>query len=452
MSQTLRPWMVLALLLSGFPATLHAQQDAAGTVAGAVYDSVAGTPLPGARVSLAGTDHVALTDSAGAFRIERVAPGEYGVTFAHPRVDALGLIPGQLPARVQGGGETRVELAIPSLVRLGAMTCLRGAGEPGRSIAVGRVMDAASGQPLPGARVAITWAGSVAARDSAAMTARVRTEAVADALGHWLACDLPTGAQVVARVDVPGYRRHNVPLRVDVPSAVQADFLLAPGARGDVAFLTGRVVSQADGMPLRGAVVRMEGTGLMAVASESGLWELENVPPGDRILRVRHQGAERALPVRVDPGGVMDVEVRMAPDAFTLAPVTVTAARNLGLLNGFYQRRRTGTGRYFTRRDIEQRASRTIRDLLAGVPQGRSVCGPLYFVDGMYVRDWGGGPGGVTVQGVGQVVDDLHLSDVEGVEYYAAGLQVPAQFLRGDGRCSVIAIWTKRGTSPQHDP
>jgi hypothetical protein len=467
MTRTLRPLLAAALLPLSVPAAAQG-----GALAGTVYDSLAGVPLAGARVLLPGTDRAATTDDAGAFRIADLAAGEYGLVFEHPRLDQIGWLPDTVRTRVAAGAETPVELAIPSLIRLGVLGC-RGEAEPGTSVAVGRVMDAASGQPVAGARVSFTWVG-MAPRLQAASTARVRTEAVADGQGMWYACDLPQGVQVVARVDMPGYARRDESFIFERPSVIQTQFLLERGGRGQTAFLTGRVLSQADGSPLQGAIVGVEGTSLSAMSDELGYWELGNVPPGDRMLRVRHAGAERMLPVEVEEAGVANVEIRVPPNAYTLAPITVTAMRNLGVLHGFYERRQSGTvGQYITRGEIQRRGAFRVTDLLLGMRRGQERCGPLLFVDGVLVHRPdelaprtspsavdpvdadGDGVNDVNITtaqtAVTAPLDFLNIGDIEGVEYYPTGLSAPAEFLRGDGRCSVFAVWTRRGGAPGED-
>ncbi|HEX6039661.1 carboxypeptidase regulatory-like domain-containing protein [Longimicrobium sp.] len=436
-------WIALSAALSALALPAAAQQ---GALAGTLYDSLAGAPLAGARVRVAGSDRAATTDAAGAFRIADLPAGEYGVVFEHPRLEQIGWMPDTLRARVAAGGDTPLALAIPSLVRLGVLGC-REEAEPGTSVAVGRVADAGSGAPIPGARVAFSWAG-MAPRLEGAATARVRTEAVADADGHWYACDLPQGVQVVARVDMPGYARRDEAFLFQRPSVIHTTFLLERGGRGETAFLTGRVLSQRDGSPLQGAIVAVEGTGLSAMSDELGFWELGNVPPGDRTLRVRHAGAERMLPVEVAEAGVADMEIRLPPDAYTLAPITVTATRDLGLLHGFYERRqRAGVGQFVTRSDIQRRSTTHVMDLLRGMRRGRELCGPAVYVDAVLVYD----PEGLVAARTGLTAMDavayLNVSDVEGVEYYSAGLSVPPEFLRGKGQCAVMVVWTRRGNA-----
>jgi hypothetical protein len=314
---------------------------------------------------------------------------------------------------------------------------------------VGRVAAAGTGRPVAGARVALSWAALAPAGLDTLMAARVRTEAVADDEGHWYACDLPQNVTVVARVDHPGYRRNDISFFFEQPSVVHTEFILTPGGRGQTAFLTGRVLSQTDGAPLQGATVAVEGTNLSSMSNDLGFWELGNVPPGDRTLRVRHANAERAMPVRVAEGGVADIEIRLPPDAYTLAPITVTAARNLGVLHQFYERRESGLGQYLTRGQIQRRGALTVVDLLSGMMRGRERCGPLLFLDGMFLGALGGA--NRSPSSYNDRLAFLPVADVEGIEYYQSGLQTPLEFLRGDGRCAVLAVWTRRGGVPLDD-
>ncbi|HEX8317743.1 carboxypeptidase regulatory-like domain-containing protein [Longimicrobium sp.] len=87
----------------------------AGVVAGVVFDSAQGAPLPGATVALVGTPYSAHTDSAGAFRIAGVPAGRYEVAFTHPRVDSVGRRVAAVPVQVGASGESRVSLALPAI-------------------------------------------------------------------------------------------------------------------------------------------------------------------------------------------------------------------------------------------------------------------------------------------------------------------------------------------------
>ena len=65
-----------------------------GAVRGLVRDGVSNGPLPGRRVVLSGTSHVAVTGPDGSFAIEGVAEGGYAVLVPDPLLDSLGVSPG----------------------------------------------------------------------------------------------------------------------------------------------------------------------------------------------------------------------------------------------------------------------------------------------------------------------------------------------------------------------
>ncbi|HET6763052.1 MAG TPA: carboxypeptidase regulatory-like domain-containing protein [Longimicrobiaceae bacterium] len=93
-------------------ATLRAHPGAA--VSGAVFDSVHGRPLAGATVVLAGTEHQAVSDSAGRFRIADVPVGEYGATFHAAHLDSAGVVAPVAGVTVGDADVDGVALALPA--------------------------------------------------------------------------------------------------------------------------------------------------------------------------------------------------------------------------------------------------------------------------------------------------------------------------------------------------
>ena len=65
------------------PASLLAAQAEAATLAGTVVDQDLDAPLEGVRVELVGSDAAALTDAAGVFAFDAVAPGTYALAFTY---------------------------------------------------------------------------------------------------------------------------------------------------------------------------------------------------------------------------------------------------------------------------------------------------------------------------------------------------------------------------------
>ena len=79
----LLPGTVAARPLAGPAAALPGAQAATATLAGTVVDSDLAAPLAGVRVELVGSGTSALTDAAGAFTFDAVAPGTYALAFTY---------------------------------------------------------------------------------------------------------------------------------------------------------------------------------------------------------------------------------------------------------------------------------------------------------------------------------------------------------------------------------
>lgn len=163
---------------------LLASAEARARVGGMVWDSLRGRPLPGALVSVIGTVWTAAADSAGAFVLGPLPPGEYSIAFSHPVLTALGT-----PAEVQSvalpqDSARMLRLSLPAEERVVASRC--GALPQDRSVLLGRV--ASDGAPVGGAEVSVAWNGLT--RDRTAVDQqRVRTVSGED--GTFLLCDVP---------------------------------------------------------------------------------------------------------------------------------------------------------------------------------------------------------------------------------------------------------------------
>ena len=73
-----------------------------------------GAPLAGAHVFISGTSHEAVADSAGEFVIAGLPAGEYTVSFAHPRLEALEVIPPQQRVAVAADGSPPAPVLLAS--------------------------------------------------------------------------------------------------------------------------------------------------------------------------------------------------------------------------------------------------------------------------------------------------------------------------------------------------
>jgi len=223
-----------------------------------------------------------------------------------------------------------------------------------------------------------------------------------------------------------------------------------PQAQPDtMARVIGKAISARNGAPLSGVMVAVPQAKAFAVSDATGAFALAGLPAGTQPLRVLYRDEvvdER--PVKLRAGKTLRLEVLLDVEAVDLAPVVVEARsiRAAHSLAGFYDRRRSGFGRFYTFEDLERRGSASLRALLseAGVQvQCRSwSCvavshsGPRACVLPVY-RD------GVPFP----IMDDLdfvRLDELAAVEVYKHGLEVPLEFQGGFvGGCGAILIWTR---------
>ncbi len=147
-------------------------------------------PLVGAEVLVAGTPFRALTDASGRFRISDLPDGSYMVTYLHPRLDSLGFTPDPIEIDLVSGRTRAVEMILPRITMTGSiggeeahrdsvaqfLAILAGRNPtraqifpddtvPGRI--EGRVIDHATGNPLPGVVVEVAGTGQRMVTDSA---------------------------------------------------------------------------------------------------------------------------------------------------------------------------------------------------------------------------------------------------------------------------------------------
>jgi hypothetical protein len=153
-----------------------------------VDSSRSGAPLPHALVRLVGTGREARADGKGHFQLAAPIDGTYDLTFAHPRLDSLGIEVGATPVTLMRDGRSTVRLAVPSEERIVAGLCPGGCREGSRVI-VGAVR-APGEDPMPGAVVHIEWPASVAA---ASQFGGRMLDVDTDVAGWFVICDVPSG-------------------------------------------------------------------------------------------------------------------------------------------------------------------------------------------------------------------------------------------------------------------
>jgi len=204
----------------------NAPPGSLASVEGTVTDSTRGAPLAGASVSVAspgGAARQVVADARGAFRLDSLADGEHTLTARHPRLDSLGAGPIVRAVEVARGTRVSTTLATPSKAAILAGLC-PAAAAGAASVVHGVVRDAATGAPLPGARVTVRW------EDGGPDAAR-QLHVDADSAGRYRACALP-GGRVVAVQGATGTRSSEARrVRLEAGDLAFAELVVAAGSR-----------------------------------------------------------------------------------------------------------------------------------------------------------------------------------------------------------------------------
>lgn len=442
---TRRAWLCAVVWVSALAYPLDAQRGAT-SVRGVVFDSLRGTPLRNAFVTMPGKTQPVETDASGRFHFDSVAPGSYTVTAQHPLLDSIGL--SGLAAQATAGDDVPdVRLAIPSFATLWRLSC-RGAAPRDSAILFGTVRHAAGGTPVANAAIELAWSDLLLDRRRVVdRTWRVETRT--NERGGYAVCGVPQGLgfRIRARTDSTASGVIDMPAattrlrRRDLSIGAQAPSLGA---------LTGTIagtVFDADGHPVGGARVRVDDLAEVRTDDE-GRFSLRGVGPGTRQLEVIALGAMPALSVAdVTPGDTSLVAVHLQKFV-TLGAMRTSARGNRVLAAEFDLRRKAGFG--YSRDSIQLARYNQFVNVFRDVP-GLDV---QYRTSNLVitVADAAGGrcTPEVLIDGApasfGHLID-LLPSEVGGLEVFLRSAQIPARFVRPgmQPQCGMILVWTKYG-------
>jgi len=321
----------------------------------------------------------------------------------------------------------------------------------------GDIRDEYTGVLLPGAHVVAT---TYAAADPESLKSR---EIIADQHGRYRVCDVPPDHLLTLQVAAADRTGPEFQVPVDDGRILQRDLSLRVAGPGKV---VGRVLDRATGAPVATASVGVVGMTRRTQTDDQGYFVMDEVLPGDHVVEIEHLGFEPiAEVVSIVADRTVDLNVHMSADPIELEPLVVTAVRDRRLeIRGFYERRtwgdRTGLGEFLGSEDIERRSPAAVTNLLREmsgvelrcsgsrdcvVQSSRAAgCSTMnIYINGTLTigenRASGAGPRGSRI-----TVDELvRPSEVAGMEVYAGGATVPAEFSGLTGRCGAIAIWTK---------
>lgn len=311
------------------------------SVTGIVFDSTRSKPLAGARVSLAGTGHAAVSDSAGRYSLEGVPEGVYSLVFSHPRLDSIRYTPDPVRVVAIPPQEAPQDLAIPPFGVVLTASCPRTAAE-GSGLLGGIVTSRGTGAPMAGIPVRASWPGAGEAGDT------VRSVAVSDFAGMYRFCNLPARVGLRVAAVLPGADTTEVRLEAGRPGVLDLAVERAEGAAGAGAVAGGggpgsvvlRLVDAGTSRPIQGVTVRLGGGVPEAVSDRRGFVRLAQVPTGSYGLEFRHPtyglGTAR---VAVSGSAPTEMELRLPKRPVILEPLVVQARR---VLPGQFTRNRLG--------------------------------------------------------------------------------------------------------------
>lgn len=457
--------IALLLLASG---PLGAQATA--TLSGTVFDSIAGVPLRGATVQVVAAHdstrratRATRADSAGAYRLDGLAPGRYYVGFHHWRLDALLLRERVRLVEVRAGEPAVADLAIPSSRSVVAALCLPMETDAS-GLVLGQVRDADGGAPLAGAEVAVMW---IETRFDGGGREQVRTEQAVstDADGRYALCGVPTDVPVAALARVGADASGLVPVPLEPRGLAVRDLTIGRGAaaalvpagdslhmpvRRGSAHLKGTVYFST-GAPYDGATVLLHGTAARDTTGRGGQFDFGSVPAGTQTLLVHAMGYEpRRVVVQLASGRTDSVRIVLGERTPVIERVTIAGDRPRSARDGFARRRSRGLGYSLDSAEIAALAPRSLADLLRAIPDVRidlnlfdeairvNGCTPHVWLDGAYLR------GGADV--VSYIVDTRLLG---GVELFTTLGRTPREFIRigsgytMGGDCGAVLVWTK---------
>jgi hypothetical protein len=475
---------------------LSSQQQPARTAAsitGVVFDSLLrNAPLPGAEVTIDGTDRSAMTDANGRFRMDGVEPGQAVVRFYHASLDSLGF--GAAPSRVTvpDSGSVTVRLATPSAERLLGSVC-PGKRPVSTGVVIGRVRNVDDRALLANATASANWSEWSLGKGGL-LRSEGRATASANANGAFALCGVPNDVPVVVRATAGGHVSGLVEVDLSQKLFAVRDFAVSLSdsgssttelarldsvlARGDSVLPSGGstvvgVVRGTHGRVVDRAQVGLLGFPIAVRTGSEGQFALARVPAGTQTVDVRAVGfAPQHVTVDLKTAERRTLEVTLGDaKAQELAPVNIVG-RGTKLDNtGFEMRRQTGIGRYVTEEEIKARGvfettqalwnvlgTRVVWNgyqnvvyLTRPVGTGRSapaasgggvggynnLCAPAYWVDGF----------AMAVPHPGDDAADpnefVRPSEIRGIEVYVDPSAVPPQYRRPDVECGVVLIWTK---------
>jgi hypothetical protein len=473
---------VAAQVTPPVPPPADSARPALAAILGTVFDSVHNAHLRGATVFVTGSTRVGVTNDRGSFVVDSIVPGFVRVHVQHELLDSLGLRMVTDSIALAAGERRVLELAVPSPDALVALSCNPATRRLGPSAIVGRLLDADSDDPVSGARVSFAWSELSIAAGLKRIPKLLGATANAD--GVFRICGVPSEVEGTLQAEKNGITTAEVKVTfVGQPLVIQglrignantvsqgrADsnqtvltqtnvgeqrFSAVNIQRGE-AVLRGRVVL-ANGQPVSGARVEVEGTVSRALTNTAGEFTLTELPSGTQSVVARQLGfAPVSQAVELSTRAPATTVITMSRPVQVLEAIVVEAEseaiRGLEVV-GFTKRQRGLSGYFLDSEEVMRRGPNMLTDVFRTIPSLRVVPAGPYDYDVQSAR--GNTLGGTCVKYWldGTPYESVFPGDVDrmipsyqvgAIEVYN-GSSVPIEFTNANtNNCAVIVIWSK---------
>jgi hypothetical protein len=233
-----------------------------------------------------------------------------------------------------------------------------------------------------------------------------------------------------------------------VPAAAQAQGSQPLPHAGAI---SGQIVDQQSRTPVLGASVNLIGTHFRTDTDSAGRFTQGGLGAGTYIIEVRAIGyGVTSWAVHLSEGATVDYVFEVVPINVELDPIVVEGQPSYfqRRMQEFKERREAGRGVFITQEQIAASGAATMADVLRGIPGVRLNCRSgicnvqmTRSAHGVCNADWVVDGAPASMSGT----PHLPVVGIVAVEIYRNPNEVPAEFLKSDAQCGVIAIWTKSG-------
>lgn len=226
--------------------TIRLEMSFLMTLTGKVTDTKSGLPIPGAEITIAGTNFTGRTDSSGTYAISDIpTPGQYSIKTTAPGYIGKSYTIGASPWL------QTMDVALAPIATKGTLT--------------GKVVDAVTSQPLAGTTVVSTT--------DPALTATT------DSAGLFTLAEVPQGVRQFT-ISHDGYSSRTLTTAITADLTSQAGTvplsITASSAR-----IQGQAQKYGADVPFDGVTIEMTGTGsLQTITAADGTYALNDVAPG----------------------------------------------------------------------------------------------------------------------------------------------------------------------------